>query len=177
MLKNLFLLILLLAAILMCGVGCKQSKEEPPVAEAKMTRILLDLHLAETYSQGLGDSMKNKFEKNYDTLPSFYKSVLNHHQISFEEFNEAIQWYKNRPVEIDSLYVKVLNQLNELKAQKGIKDITEPEKETAKPAQDTATVKKTATGKEKDSVDNRKKDTTISKKTTRSKQPTVKVEP
>lgn len=94
-----------------------------------MAGILLDIHLAESYSQGLGDSMTNKFEKNYDTLPSFYTSILKHHDVSFEDFNEAMDWYKQRPVNIDTLYGKVINQLNELKAVKGINDLKEDKKE------------------------------------------------
>jgi len=94
-----------------------------------MAGILLDIHLAESYSQGLGDSMTNKFEKNYDTLPSFYTSILKHHDVSFEDFNEAMDWYKQRPVNIDTLYGKVINQLNELKAAKGINDLKEDKKE------------------------------------------------
>jgi hypothetical protein len=105
--------------------ACKQGQEVPPVPEEKMGKILVDVHLAETYSQGLGDSAANKFEKNTDSLTGFYTSILKHYDLSFKEFNEALEWYKERPVILDSLYSKVLTQLIELKAQKGIKDIDE----------------------------------------------------
>jgi hypothetical protein len=107
--------------------ACKQGQEAPPIPEEKMGKILVDIHLAETYSQGLGDSAKNKFEKNTDSLTGFYTSILKHHDLSFKEFNEALEWYKERPVILDSLYSKVLTQLVELKAQKGIKDMEETE--------------------------------------------------
>lgn len=99
--------------------------EKPPVTESKMEAVLLDLHLAESYSQGLGENVKSRFEKNYDTLPDFYLSVLKHHHLSFQDFNEALQWYKERPIKLDSLYQNIINRFNELKAAEGIKDIEE----------------------------------------------------
>lgn len=113
--------------------SCKQEQETPPVPEEKMGKILVDIHLAETYSQGLGDSAANKFEKNKDSLTGFYTSILKHYNLSFKEFNEAMEWYKARPIVLDSLYGKVLIQLIELKAQKGIRDVDEatPKKDSA----------------------------------------------
>lgn len=108
-----------------CLSACKQGQETPPIPEEKMGKILVDIHLAETYSQGLGDSATNKFEKNSDSLTGFYTSILKHYDLSFKEFNEALEWYKERPVILDSLYGKVLTQLVELKAEKGIKDVDE----------------------------------------------------
>lgn len=114
--------------------------------EGEMEQILLDIHLAETYSQGLGDSSVNRFQKNYDSLAGFYTSVLRHHKLSFEHFNEALEWYKQRPERIDTLYARVLNRLNELKASAGISDLEETPPQQASPSSgvpaDTAAVKK-----------------------------------
>lgn len=88
-----------------------------------MKQVLADIHLAEAYSQGLGDSTRNRFDKNYDSLAGFYSSILKHYDLSFEDFNEAIAWYKKRPVMMDSLYAKVLTQLMEIKSRAGLKDI------------------------------------------------------
>lgn len=84
---------------------------------------MLDIHLAETYSQGLGDTTGNKFDKNYDSLAVFYSSIFQHHQISFEEFNEALNWYRKHPQQIEALYAHVIEKLNTLKAKEGIRDI------------------------------------------------------
>jgi hypothetical protein len=116
-----------------CLSACKQGQETPPIPEEKMKKVLVDIHLAETYSQGLGDSVANKFEKNSDSLTGFYTSILKHYDLSFKDFNKALDWYKKRPVKLDSLYGKVLTQLIELKAQRGIKDIDE-----TKPKNDSA---------------------------------------
>jgi len=116
--------LLLCTGILLCWLftGCKQGQETPPVPQEKMEQVLLDMHLAETYSQGLGDSTKNKFEKNYDSLSGFYTSILKHYDLSFEDFNKALEWYKKRPAMADTLYGKVLNRLNELKAKENIRE-------------------------------------------------------
>lgn len=124
--------VLLLMFIIGC-CSCKQGQETPPLPEARMQAVLLDMHMAETYSLGLGDSTKNRFEKNYDSLAVFYNSILKHHHLTFKEFNDALNWYRERPIAIDSLYTKVLNQLNELKARKGIKD-AEENHDASKPA-------------------------------------------
>lgn len=165
--------------------SCRQKKEEPPIPEPKMQQILLDIHLAETYSQGLGDSVQNKFEKNYDSLGGFYTTILKHHKISFEEFNDALNWYRERPIRIDSLYTRVLNDMNELKAKFGIRDL-EDEKEGDQSVPppppssvDTQTVKKSTTLRNKpitvDTAAKAVKDT-VKKKKTKPK-PTVRIEP
>lgn len=113
-----------LAALLSLS-ACKPAKETPPVPEATMMKVLTDMHLAEVYSQGIGDSVRNRFEKNYDSLSAFYISILKHHKISFETFNETIAWYKERPAMMDSLYARVLSNLVEIRTRAGIKDSEE----------------------------------------------------
>lgn len=124
---------LLCHVALLSGAGCRSGKETPPIPAQTMERVLVDIHLAEIYSQGLGDSVKNRFEKNYDSLGGFYVSILKHYNLSFEEFNDALDWYRERPGTIDSLYARVLTRFNELKASKGIAD------GPGQPATDTAT--------------------------------------
>ncbi len=118
--------------LVLCSIfSCKQGQEKPPIPEAKMQEVLVDMHLAESYSQGLGDSSANRFQKNYDSLAGFYTSILKHHKLSFEEFNEALEWYKERPMLIDTLYGKVLTRLTEMKARSGMKDFEEDTKAAA----------------------------------------------
>ncbi len=105
--------------------SCKQRKERPPIPEKKMEAVLLDLHLAEVYSQGLGLEQNQRYEKNYDTLPDLYLTVLKHYDLSLQSFDEAIQWYKEHPILLDSLYQNIINRFNELKAKEGIMDIEE----------------------------------------------------
>lgn len=140
---------IILWLLLLFGLySCKQGKETPPVPEEQMQQVLLDIHLAETYSQGLGDSTPNRFQKNYDSLAGFYTSILKHHNMSLASFNEAMAWYRERPSRIDTLYGKVLTSLNELKARSGIDDETEEEHKLPSPSSgsgDTAKARKDTT--------------------------------
>lgn len=130
-----------------------------------MQEILVDMHLAESYSQGLGDSTANRFQKNYDSLAGFYTSILKHHDLSFEDFNEALEWYKERPMRIDTLYGKVLNQLNEIKARSGMKDMEDDPKAAAPAAAvppDTAAIGTRSQDKPQ-AIKTEQKDTTVKK--------------
>ncbi len=105
--------------------SCSEKREQPPVPEEVMESVLLDLHLAESYSQGLGKDVKDHFEKNYDSLSGFYTSILKHYNLPFAEFNDALDWYKKRPERLDSLYQNIINLFNELKSKEGIRDLEE----------------------------------------------------
>lgn len=106
----------------MLQASCKSLPDNPPVPADKMTKILLDIQIAETYSMGLGDSVTNKFEKNYDSLGIFYHSIFKRYNVSFEEFKEAMQWYEKRPPMMDSLLTNVINELSVVRAKEKIKD-------------------------------------------------------
>jgi hypothetical protein len=120
-LKFLFIPIILIV-LLICQSGCKSLPDNPPVPSEKMSKILLDMQIAETYSLGLGDSVTNKFEKNYDSLGVFYRSIFKKYDVSFEDFKDAMKWYEERPPKMDSLLSNVLTQLSETKAKEKIKD-------------------------------------------------------
>jgi hypothetical protein len=109
-------------ALLALQTGCKSLPDNPPVPSGKMSKILLDIQIAETYSLGLGDSVTNKFEKNYDSLDVFYRSIFKKYDVSFEDFKDAMKWYEARPAKMDSLLSNVLNELSEIKAKEKIKD-------------------------------------------------------
>ena len=110
--------------------SCKRIEEKPPISMEKMKKVLLDLQIAETYSVGLNfDTLSpgNKFKKNYDSLSVFYGAVLNHHDLSITDFKEAMKWYENKPVLMDSLVMLTIEQMTEEQARLNIKDY-EPEK-------------------------------------------------
>lgn len=98
-------------------MSCSDKKESPPVPLGKMQQILLELQYAEVYATGLyPDSLKKKFDKNLDSLAVFYQSIFKHHQLSEAEFKTAMEWYKAHPVQLDSLYARVLSNVNEQQA-------------------------------------------------------------
>jgi hypothetical protein len=99
-----------------------------------MQAVLLDIQLAEAYSIGLNeDSLAPaaKYEKNKDSLLLFYMEILKHHHLSFAGFNQAMDWYKVHPAEMDSLISGTIENLNKAKAENGINDKTLQTKDTA----------------------------------------------
>jgi hypothetical protein len=95
----LFFTVLLIAA-------CK--RESPHLSPEKMVPILADLHLADAYSGIIRDTLKPNLGKNYDSLAVWTKSILAAHKVSEKEFNQAMDWYRDRPEVLDSLYAKVI---------------------------------------------------------------------
>lgn len=98
-------------------LGCKTNHEQAPISREKMTSILLDVHYAEAYSSMLkSDSLQKKYNnKNIDSLAFFYKQILNKHQVSFDLFDSAMNWYSIHPQEMDSVYTHLLPVLDSLK--------------------------------------------------------------
>lgn len=95
--------------------ACKENTlQDAPIPIDTMTMVLSDLHIAEGYSLGLGDNVKNKFDKNYDSLTDFYSSVLKHYHLSYNKFDEAMEWYKRHPAFVDTLYANIQSRLEEL---------------------------------------------------------------
>jgi hypothetical protein len=86
--------------------ACK--RETPHLAPEKMAPILADLHLADAYSGIIRDTLKPAIGKNYDSLAVWTKSILAAHKITEKEFNESMDWYRDRPEILDSLYAKVI---------------------------------------------------------------------
>ena len=110
---------------------------------------MVDLHMAEAYSVGLyPDSTRKKFDKNPDSLAVYYASVLKHHNLDVIQFKKAVDWYKQHPEMLDSLYNRVLDQASELEAELekkgGGTDKNKPGKDSAdiKSVQDTSYVQK-----------------------------------
>lgn len=97
--------------------SCKAEKEKPPIPEAQMSRILLDIHLAEAYSGVVkADSgQKNIFGKNTDSLALYYKEILSRYNISYEALKKGLDWYQQHPALMDSVYVRVQSSLDSMK--------------------------------------------------------------
>jgi hypothetical protein len=87
--------------------SCKQ-KDKPPIDDAKMEKLLVDIGLAEAYATLVNDSLHKQRDKNMDSLAVYYQAVLKHHSISLQQFQQALDWYKKHPRELDSLYNRVL---------------------------------------------------------------------
>lgn len=103
--------------ILCCIVASCTSKSTGDVISAdKMKDILTDMHYADTYSSMLNDTLHMSGAKNMDSLAVFYKSILEHHKVSVEEFNESIKWYKLNPEKLDSVYAAMIPMISKMEA-------------------------------------------------------------
>jgi len=99
------------SCILFCcliGLLSACSKEAPHMSPSRMAPILADLHLADAYSILVRDSLHPNAEKNYDSLAGWTAQIFKKHSVSLQEFNKSMDWYRNHPVELDSLYASVI---------------------------------------------------------------------
>jgi len=97
-------LFLLLAV---CSASC--GKEEKHLDPEKMQRILTDLHFAEAYSMAANpDSVQRKSQRDPDSLAVYYSIVLRHHKVTKTEFDNSLDWYKQHPQELDSVYARMI---------------------------------------------------------------------
>ena len=108
-----FLLVLALTGIL---IACDEEKE-PPVPKEKLEKILTDIHLAEVYSTLLDDSAHYSANRNIDSLALYYKTILEHHKVSVEDFNTTMEWYTVHSQEFDSVYTAIQPVINKMEAE------------------------------------------------------------
>jgi hypothetical protein len=78
------------------------------ISPEEMAPIVADLHIADAYSGLLRDTAQRILGKNYDSLAVWTKSILTRHHVTQQQFNQSMDWYRDRPVELDSLYARVI---------------------------------------------------------------------
>ncbi len=80
----------------------------------EMKKVLVDIHLAESYCTIVRDSLHKDGGKNYDSLQVYYKRIFNHYKITPQQFTESMDWYKAHPTELDSLYADIQPAVNSM---------------------------------------------------------------
>jgi len=95
-------------------VACSTKAGSDVIPANKMQDILIDMHYADTYSTMVPDSLNAPGNKNKDSLAQYYRSILQHHNVSVEDFNESIQWYKINPQELDSVYAAMIPKISKM---------------------------------------------------------------
>lgn len=96
---------MVIVCLLLCLGGCKYfEKEEKHLSPSKMKDVLLDVNIAESYSILLEGGPPNMNNKQQDSLAVFYKRIFQHHQISEQDFSSSLEWYRNHPSEMDSVF-------------------------------------------------------------------------
>lgn len=78
------------------------------MSPARMAPILADLHVADAYSTLVRDSLHPNREKNYDSLAKWTTQIFARHKVTMQDFNRSMDWYRDHPVELDSLYASVI---------------------------------------------------------------------
>jgi hypothetical protein len=93
----------LLAALL---GSCKPTVQQPEnlIPRNVMEKVMLDVNLAESYSNMVKDSLHQAGTKNPDSLTLYYKDIFNHYKITAGQFNTSLNWYKAHPDLLDSMY-------------------------------------------------------------------------
>jgi hypothetical protein len=82
--------------------GCKQNA---PMKHAAMSKILIDMQLADAYTNIMADSISktNPLMRNKDSVNYYYTQIFKHHNISETAFKKAFNWYASNPKEMDSV--------------------------------------------------------------------------
>ncbi len=88
-------------------------KETPPLPPQKMQAVLSDIHLAEVYSLVINTTANPPQNgKQLDSLAKFYATILKHYKLSEKEFEQGLDWYKNHPEELDSVYQRMIPEFS-----------------------------------------------------------------
>lgn len=101
--------------LLVMFAACSTDKvERPPIPFEKMQALMTDIYVAEVEAAFIDSSRTLEKEKNIEVLSQSYASILNHYQVSFEEFKDAYIWYTLHPQIMDSLFQGMLTQNDSL---------------------------------------------------------------
>ncbi len=94
--------------LLLFVMNCKQ-KEHLPVQT--MSKILLKMHIAESYAQLLPKENTTVMSKNMDSLKKFDAAIYKEFHINKEEFDRSLDYYKSNPQLLDSIYQIIMNEI------------------------------------------------------------------
>jgi hypothetical protein len=102
-------------SLLLTTSSCNdKGAKDAPIPREKMQRLLLDINIAEVYSGMTKDTLHKPGTKNADSLTAFYTDVFAHHQVTHEEFEQALVWYKAHPDEMDSLVNAIMPEVERM---------------------------------------------------------------
>ena len=111
------LLIIFSAALLLFACKGKGDFKNGRLSPKVMQDVLLDINLAEAYSTLKKDSSHLPGTKNMDSLGVYYKDIFAHHKITQEQFMQSLNWYKDHPDDMDSLYNNMIPRITKWQAQ------------------------------------------------------------
>ena len=106
---------LLLLLVFSCRQHNNYSGDHLP--KEVMQQLMLDVNIAEAYSISTKDSLHRSGSKNIDSLSVFYSRIFAHYKITEAEFNTSLEWYKNHPEELDTIYAHILPLASKMQAE------------------------------------------------------------
>lgn len=111
--KQYIALLFISLSLLSCGKNKKVPKDHLP--PALMGKILMDVQTAEVYSTMIKkDTLHRGTVKNEDSLALYYKDIFVHYNITEQQFNQSLEWYKHHPGDLDSVYTHMLPELSKM---------------------------------------------------------------
>lgn len=90
-------------------VSCTNKPE--PIPMDKLSKILTEMHIAESYSQYVPKDTSLHEISNKDSLKIYISAILAENKVSEAAFKQSIDWYKSRPELLDSVYQQVLTDI------------------------------------------------------------------
>ena len=82
----------------------------------KMSRLLLEMHVAESFAQYAPKDSSRHELKNRDSLARYYSLILKENGLNEEDFRRSMAYYKKRPDLLDSIYQQILADLSILQS-------------------------------------------------------------
>jgi len=127
--KQLFsvLFILFTASLILSSCNTKPKFIGNHLSPRVMQNLLVDINLAEAYSTYVKDSLHPAGAKNIDSLSVYYKDVFTHYNITKEQFTESLNWYKNNPADLDTLYSKMVLTIAKMQGKPASAAIKKPD--------------------------------------------------
>lgn len=105
--------------LVLCAIAlfssCELEDAAPPtnIPAKTMEKILYDMQMADVYSQSVRkDTTQSYGIKNQDSLARYYNEIFAHHSVTYEQFNNTMQWYKEHPMNLDTIYNNVLTRIS-----------------------------------------------------------------
>ena len=93
-------------------LGCNSCSEtKPKLSVDKMSRLLLEFHLAESYAQQIRIDTLGRSMPNLDSLQSMNAALLKKYQMSETDVEQSLKWYCQQPELLDSMYQQMLSEL------------------------------------------------------------------
>lgn len=114
--KNLILLIIGLMMLSSCYTAHENEKQPPPqnlIDKDKIVLILADIELAES-------ALRQKLNHGYEVKEvkeAYYRSIFSEYEISREQFDSSMTFYKQDLDELNLIYEEVITRLSVIESE------------------------------------------------------------